>query len=267
MNHREDLPRCEGATGIAPGSRSCVPLIRPAPALSAAATHSRIVPPGKLPLRGASARRDAPLSRDAFFTLWRDNALHVVSGDYSYKTEPYYTILRHELEGTTVLPSSASVLDAYVVPICLERAHLAGIPVCDWGISQGYTPLPSIIYGLNYFASASEYAVVRDSEKAKEYVKHITNKGKYPFCYQALGDGAEIGSCTAIFGKTAGNCRMASDMARQVYDLFGIPLVTIVYVRYGGTCLLSSLSPVKYSHMSEEERSILSAYRAQQEFL
>jgi len=221
----------------------------------------------KSPVRSSAAKREAAISRDALFTIWRDNAWHVISGNYFYKTESYYSILHHEMEGKTVRPSSADVLDAYVVPVCLERAHLAGIPVCEWEISQGYTPLPSILYGLNYFATASDYAVVRDSEGAKEVVRHITNKGKYPFCYQKLGEGAEIGSCIAIFGKTAGNCRHAADIAGRVYDLFAIPLVTIVYVRYGDRCLLSSLSPVKYSRMSEEERSLLSAYISRQEFL
>lgn len=250
-----------------PGPGSCVPLIRPEAQLPEREQETALVLKTPPHSRGHTARKDTSLSRNALFTIWRDNALHVISGNYFYKTESYYTILRHEMEGNTVLPSSASVLDAYVVPICLERARLAGIPVCGWCISQGYTPLPSILYGLNYYATASEYAVVRDAAKAKEYIKHITNKGKYPFCYQVLGDGAEIGSCTAIFGKTAGTCRLGADMAQKVYELFKIPLVSIVYVRYGDRCLLSSLSSVKYSHMSDEERTILSAYLAQQEFL
>ena len=56
-------------------------------------------------------------------------------------------------------------------------------------------------------------------------------------------------------------------MAQKVYELFALPLVSIVYVRYGDQCLLSSLSSVKYSHMSDGERAILSAYLSQQEFL
>ena len=61
----------------------------------------------------------------------------MISEDYSYKTEPYYTILHHELDGKIVSPTSSAVLDAFVVPICLERPKSAGIPVCEWGISQG----------------------------------------------------------------------------------------------------------------------------------
>ena len=76
--------------------------------------------------------------------------------------------------------------------MCLERAKLAGIPVCDWEISQGYVPLPAIIYGLNYFATSADFFVVNDGEHAKEVTGHVTNKGKYPFCYQKIPIGATI---------------------------------------------------------------------------
>jgi hypothetical protein len=267
MNSRFNGNHRGGAASVPPVHDSCVPLIHTDTLLPSVPGAENQAPIPRHPARGAAVRREPSLSRDALYTVWRDKVLHVVSANYSYKTEPYYTILRLELEGKAVLPSSASVIDAYVVPVCLEQAHLAGIPVCEWGISQGYTPLPAIIYGLNYYATAEEYAVVRDAGKAKEFVKHITNRGKYPFCYQKLAEGAEIGSCTAIFGKTAGRCSRVAELAGQVYSLFHIPLVTIVYVRSGERFLLSSLSPVKSSQLSEEERAILSAYLSQQEFL
>jgi len=266
MNDRwEGTPPDTDPCGYSNGP-SCVPLV-PHGAGETPAKPDPNQTASKKPNHRGVARKESALSRDALFTIWRDDAWHIVSENYFYKTEPYYSILRHELEGRPVRPSSAAVLDAYVVPICLERAHLAGIPVCEWGISQGYAPLPSILYGLNYFATASDYAVVSDSDKAKEAIRHITNKGKYPFCYQKLEDEAEVGSCVAIFGKTAGSCRMSADIARRVYELFAIPLVTIVFVRYGDRCLLSSLSAARYSHLSGEERTLLSAYLSHQEFL
>jgi len=266
MNQRTGSPRT-GGTAAVPDSASCVPLMQGAGSEMQGTNGHAAALPGRSPVRAAPPRKDPAFSRDAVVTVWRDHAFHVISGNYFYKTESYYSILRHEMEGKAVRPSSAAVIDAYVVPVCLERARLAKIPVCNWGISQGYAPLPSILYGLNYYATAADYTVVRDGEKAKEVIKHITNKGKYPFCYQKLEEGATIGSCISIFGKTTGDCRIVSDIAEKVYDLFSIPLVTIVYVRYGDRCLLSSISSVKYSHMSEAERSVLSAYLTQQEFL
>ncbi len=212
-------------------------------------------------------KREQNMHRDSLFILLRDGIFHIISENYSYKTETYYSILTHELERKPVRPSTSTVLDAYIVPICLERAKLAGIPVCPWGISQGYIPLPAILYGLNYFASPSDFFVVNDTDKAKEVIKHITNRGKYPFCYQKLEEEATLHSCIAIFGKTIRQSAPVALLAEKVYDHYSIPFVTIVFVKSGDQYLLSSLAPTKYSQMSDEERSLLAAYLSHQDFL
>lgn len=214
-----------------------------------------------------SQKHESPMLRDSLAIVHRDHASHVIAEDYSYKTEAYYTILEHELAGEEIHPSSRAVLDAFVVPICLERAKRAGIPVMEWGISQAYVPLPAILYGLNYFATASDFFVVQDNEQAKDVVKHITNKGKYPFCYQKLGDGAIIHTCTAVFGQTTGSCAAVGGYAAMIYDLFHIPLVSMVFVKTGKEFALSSLAPTRYTHLTAQERSLLAAYRDEQEFL
>jgi hypothetical protein len=219
------------------------------------------------PAAKANGKREQSMIRDSLFIIRRGDIYHIISENYSYKTESYYSILHHELEGKLVRPSSSAVLDAYVVPICLERAKLAGIPVCTWGISQGYFPFPAILYGLNYFATTSDFFVVNDNDKAKDVIKHITNMGKYPFCYQKLDDGATIHSCIAIFGKTATSCTPISLLAEKVYEHFSIPLVTMVFVKTGEQYMLSSLAPTKYSQLSVDERTLLTAYLSHQEFL
>ena len=211
-------------------------------------------------------RREPGIARDTIYTVERDGHSHIVSENYYYKTEPYYTILRRELNGEPVRPPTREILDAIVVPICLERAKLAGIPVAEWGISQGYVPLPAIIYGLNYFATAHDYFVVNDNPHAKEVIKHVTNKGKYPFCYQHLPGDATIISCPVIFGKTEGGGEPGS-IGSRVYEIFRIPLFRMILIGTGSRFLLSSISPVRYSELDEGERSILSAYIAHQEFL
>lgn len=238
------------------GTGSCVPLV----------PHHESDPGRKSPGR-SGGKRESPFSHAPFISLRRDAATHIVSESYVYKTETYYEILRHELEGQTVHPSSRAVLDAYVVPLCLVKARQAGIPVCDWGISQGYTPFPAVLYGLNYFATASDYYVVSDNEQAKETVRHITNRGKYPFCYQVLEDGATLHTCTAIFGRTTGSCSGIAGIAQAVYDLFGIPLVSLVLTGGKDGHRLSSLAPVKYSRLTDPERRLLADYLNHQEFL
>ncbi len=212
-------------------------------------------------------RKNHILHKDSLFILKRGEISHVISEDYSYKTDAYYTILKMEMEGKKIQPATGALIDAFVVPICLEQVKLAGIPACDWEISQGYVPLPAIIYGINYFATSSDYFTVYDIEAAKEAVKHISNKGKYPFCYQKLGEGAEICRSVVIFGKTTSRSDAAARMAEQLYALFSIPLMQMVLVRTGGTCALSSLAPVRYSQLQDDERTLLEAYISHQEFL
>jgi hypothetical protein len=259
-----------GSDIVQPKNRRAVPDAVPAPVSDALRNESVLKDNGqslrKIPAK-ANGKRDQTIVKDTLYTLRREDAYHIISENYSYKTETYYSILSLELEGKTVRPTSSAILDAYVVPICLERAELGGIPVCQWGISQGYVPLPAILYGLNYFATTSDFFVVHDNDKAKEVIKHITNIGKYPFCYQKLVDGATIHSCVGIFGKSVTTCSAIAQLAAKVYECFSIPLVTMVFVKIGEQYMLSSLAPTRYSQLTSDERTLLAAYLSHQEFL
>ncbi len=191
------------------------------------------------------------------YTLKEDGSQYIVNESYFYKTEPYYAIVRNENEGIKTTPSSRDVLDAYIVPICLEKAKLAGIPVCDWTISYQFVPLPAIIYGLNYFSTPSDNFLVSDHEEAKKVIKHVTNHGRYPFCYQKISDTSAVARCVSIFGKSVNCCEKVSAIAEKVYEVFRLPLVEIVLVKDDSGCRLSSLAPVKYSQLSKDETEML----------
>ena len=259
---RNGLVRVSGAAGAG----NIAPAALPIPHAEDRG-QEKLLPQVPADAKKSNGHRDTGLLRDSLHILERNGVWHVISEDYSYKTEPYYTILTYEALGKNVRPQSSAVLDASVVPICLERAKLAGIPVAEWGISQGFVPLPSIIYGLNYFATSADFFVVHDGEKAKEVIAHVTNKGKYPFCYQKIPPDATVHSCVSIFGRTTDSCAVVTGLAEKIYALFSIPLVTMVFVKTGNDYLLSSLSPTKYSHISGDERALLTAYLAHQEFL
>lgn len=195
--------------------------------------------------------------KDIMYTLEEDNSQYIINESYFYKTEPYYTIVKNEHEGIQTIPSSSDVLDAYIVPICLEKAKLAGIPVCEWVISYQYVSLPAVIYGLNYFSTPSDHFVARDFAEANEVVKHVTNHGKYPFCYQKIDDSSTVVTCVSIFGKTVNCCEGVSSMAEKVYEAFRMPLVEMVLIKNSEDYRLSSLAPVKYSKLSKEETEML----------
>jgi hypothetical protein len=256
----DEMLQTQATVSIIPDTHLPVPGVISPPAPGAFLSPKKSTP-------RATARREPGMTKDTMFVIKRGETYHVISEDYSYKTEPYYTILQHEIDGKTVRPSSRSVLDAFVVPICLEKLKCVGIPVCEWGISQAYVPFPSILYGLNYFATSSDYFVVSDNDQAKETIKHITNKGKYPFCYQKIDTNSTIHTCTAIFGRTIDSCNAVERFAGQIYDTFSIPLVRMVFVKTGKEFALSSLAPMRYNHLTEAERALLTAYLENQEFL
>ena len=202
-------------------------------------------------------RKDAIPKRDIMYVLKEDDSQYIVNESYFYKTEPYYTIVRNENDGIETIPSSSDVLDAYIVPICLEKAKQAGIPVCEWIISNVYVSLPAIVYGLNYFSTPSDHFLVSDLEEAKQIIKHVTNRGRYPFCYQKISEKAAVVKCVSIFGKSVNCCEKARDLAEKIYEVFRLPLVEMVMVKDEAGCRLSSLSPVKYSQLSKDETEML----------
>ena len=139
---------------------------------------------------------------------------------------------------------------------------------CEWGISQGYVPLPSIIYGLNYFATSADFFVVSDDRKAKEVIAHVTNKGKYPFCYQKIrADATDPFLRQHLWQDNGLMCCHCRGLAEKIYQIFSIPLVTMVFVRTGSGIPPLIALPHRYSRISSDERALLSAYLAHQEFL
>lgn len=202
-------------------------------------------------------RKDHIPKRDIMYVLKENDSQYIVNESYFYKTEPYYTIVRNENDGIKTIPSSNDVLDAYIVPICLEKAKLAGIPVCEWIISNVYVSLPAIVYGLNYFSTPSDHFLVSDLEQAKQIIKHVTNRGRYPFCYQKISERSAVVKCISIFGKSINCCEKAKDLAEKIYEVFRLPLVEMVMVKDEADCRLSSLSPVKYSQLSKDETEML----------
>jgi hypothetical protein len=208
---------------------------------------------GAYPVKGNSGRL---FRRDLIHERMRGGLTYIISEDYSYKTEAYYRILTLEMEGKETVPSTRDILEAYVVPVCLTRAKGAGIAVCDWGISDERVPVPSILYGISYFADPSEYSLVRDLETADPVIKYITGNGKYPFCYQPVPESAEIVPCVAVFGRTADAPEPLAELTARAYRLFRIPLMEVISVFTDGY-RLSSITPVRYSTLSRAEKGIL----------
>ena len=97
----------------------------------------------------------------------------LLSGNYEYLTDGYYECQDAELSGAPgVMPTCADALDAYVVPIALEKAANAGIAVPDWVLTHEYFPVPAVCYGVNPFSR--RYAIVRAESERESAAKQLT---------------------------------------------------------------------------------------------
>jgi hypothetical protein len=197
------------------------------------------------------------LKKDTIYEIIEGDTTFFVSDNYFYKSEAYYRIVHHEIQGKRAVPSSKDLIEAFVVPICLEKARMHGIRVCSWEVSYSYAPLPSIAYGIHYYADPAEYSILRENEVAREVIHHITNHGRYPFCYQPITDSSEVFSFTGVFGKTTEEQPELRHLARTIYAAFQIPFLSITVMWDGENYALSSLSNAKYSKLPPEDRVLL----------
>ncbi|MDD1675550.1 MAG: RimK-like ATPgrasp N-terminal domain-containing protein [Methanomicrobiales archaeon] len=200
------------------------------------------------------------LKKDTLYIRVEDETAFFISDNYFYKSDAYYRIVQNELEGRSVIPSSKEVIEAFVVPICLEKAQMKDIPTLPWEVSYSYAPLPSIAYGIHYYSDPSDYSILRESEVAREVIRHITNNGKYPFCYQPIPDTADVLPIVSIFGTTTSDQQEIQNLARRVYEVFRVPFLSITAVYDGEAYRLSSLTNAKYSKLAAEDRSLLRTF-------
>jgi len=225
-----------------------------------------VAPAGSAPGTGGR-RRGFSLARDHVYPVQHGGCTSLVSENYSYKSETYYAILARELAGKAVAPDTQSVLDAFVVPVCLERARHCGIPAAEYTITHSCAPAPAIVYGLNYFACTSHFEVLTGDGRDREKVKHVSSGGKYPCCFQQVPPGMAVARAVSIFGRVLSPVPGLQEMAERVYACFRVPLVELVCLSGPGGPLLSSLCPVRYSRLQPGERRLLKACILGQVFL
>src|SRR5262245_24357922 len=78
-----------------------------------------------------------------------------LSGDYEYLDQAYYVSQEFENRGEPIFPTCKEMLDAYVVPIFLEKARRAQIPVPEHYVTNGYFEPPVIVDPVNPFMKKS----------------------------------------------------------------------------------------------------------------
>lgn len=174
----------------------------------------------------------------------------LLSGDYQYMTEGYYACQEAQFAGADPMPACADTLDAYVVPIALEKAAKRGLAVPDWLLTNEYFPVPAVCYGVNPFSR--RYAVVRTEEERLAAVKRLTWNFKYTVCCQRIGETTEIVEFHMAGGR-AENDEFAG-WAEQVFRVFRVPIANVRLLR-NGSLQLSAIEPLPWRKLTARERA------------
>jgi hypothetical protein len=227
---------------------------------------------------GSSALEDGPISRSAseqeerngFFprlATWGEERIpgHVayhpeggffvnLAGDYNYIETAYYVSQDIEAEDRPVHPTCKEMLDAYVPPLFLEKARLAGIPVPNYYVTNDFFEPPVIVDTVNPFMYRQ--MVVLKGGMQRRVAKSLTRNFTYAICCQELPERAKVAYFRTVMGECgAGRYR---ELAWKFWEAFRLPLAEVrVVLAPGGDILLSGVDPLPYKKLTARERARL----------
>ncbi len=183
--------------------------------------------------------------------LNREDCLVNLSGDYRYLKLGYYASQDFERGTNGIHPTCQEIMDGYVMPLFLEKARRANVPVPNYYISNGYFEPPVIVDTINPFMS--RHSIVNKAAAQERVAKSLTRNFTYAICCQELPHGARVGHFRAVLGWSP-NPRLRP-VAQSVWDVFRMPLARVRVIIVGDQALLSGLQPLPYEKLSERERT------------
>ncbi len=213
------------------------------------------------PARGAAAVRSdrwAPLDPASVPASWGfapTTPVHAnLTGDYTYLTHGYYASLDAEQRGEAVVPTAAECLDAYVVPIAMEVARRAGLPVPEAQLVTDRWPAPPLLaYPVNPFSSRGE--LLADAAAIASRRNGLTYTGKYPVLCQTLPDDCRIDVVRIVLGTTP--VAEYAGFAADVWAAFRLPLTKVRVIVSRHAYHFSGIEPLPLKVLTADERSVL----------
>ncbi|MCG7852933.1 MAG: RimK-like ATPgrasp N-terminal domain-containing protein [Methanosarcinaceae archaeon] len=194
-------------------------------------------------------------SPDCFIARLADSgALINLAGNYDYLSTGYYLSQDYENSGFNVRPSCKEMLDAYVPPLFLEKAKLAGVLVPEYYVSNGYFEPPVIVDPINPYTLKGR--VVLKSGRAKSMAKSLTRNFTYAVCCQEIPEGGKVEYFRSVLGwAVQPRFRKLSNI---VWELFNVPLAKVRVIRTkSGQFLISDISPLFLEDLGAREAGYL----------
>jgi hypothetical protein len=182
---------------------------------------------------------------------WAEEACFVnLAGDYQYMTTGYYASQDMETTGKPIHPTCQEILDAYIVPLFLEKARLAGLRIAPYYITNDYFEPPVIVDSMNPFMSRQ--SVVLKAGHQERVARSLTRNFTYAICCQELPASARIGRFRAILGSSLVD--RYRPLAGAIWQVFRMPLaIARVIVIPVGEVLYSGLQPLPLKTLTARE--------------
>jgi hypothetical protein len=172
--------------------------------------------------------------------LWIDD-----TGDYRYLREAYYRSLDSALCGRQLLPSSLDALDAFLTPLTLLKASLAGIPVPPHRLVDdafSVTP-PALVLAINAFQA--KYRVVNDSQTLAAVVAELSHRHSAPVVIETLAAGDTVREFLAFKGEARAESDRA--LAARFFSVFHVPMAKLVVIEGEAGMRLAAALPVLHA--------------------
>lgn len=188
------------------------------------------------------------------YKLYNNDKIYLnMLGDYTYLTEGYYKSLDAELENLSIMPTTEEALDAYIVPLAMQKAKINGISTPEYEIvAEKITP-PVLAYPINPYTSKFEIAYTNDDLKKK--LNTVTMSGKYPTLCQRLPDDYRIDIVRTILGQTL--THEYDEFSLKIFDVFRIPLMKIRVIVTPSEYLFSAIEPLLFDELTLKEKKII----------
>ncbi len=178
-----------------------------------------------------------------------------LSGDYSYLSSGYYDSLDAELSNLKIIPTSQDILDAYVVPIAMEKARINELATPHYDIiTDKLPPPPMMAYPVNPFFNTGE--LITEKENLEQRRKALSMTGKYAVLCQKLEGDYRIDMVRCVMGKCLN--KPYELFAQDVFEIFRIPLMRIRVIVVSKEYQLSAIEVLKYEELTLNEKKILS---------
>ena len=178
----------------------------------------------------------------------------MTSGDYEYLGDGYYACQETEDRFGSVTPAPADVLDAYVVPLALERAALAGLPVPGWSLTNGAFQPPALLYGVNPFART--HLRVDAQADVADAARRMSRRGKFVICCQALPPDADVVAFEQVFDTCVDE--RYQGWARALFGLFRLPLARVRLIVTPEQDFLSAIERLPRAELSPASAQLFS---------